>query len=678
MRDLLVIAQQTGLAAAVRSVLDPEHYRVGSQSDLHRAELLLRSGSIDCCIVDADLVDVEPIRIIEKIRRQLPDCPIVIYAGERQWEWEEDAYLLGVQHVLNKPVRGRLLNTILDRLFNAAPPSEPRPIERPRTVSKPVDAGPISTRMLEVLRDFSSILTHSLCAESLSKQFLMLLREIIGVNRAAIFFRHAPGSLDEAADPERGRRLRAGCALGLAHGLLDYFELSMETGIGGSVFRSGRILRRDSEETNSEMRKEFELLGAEVAIPILDRESFVGVAIFDGRLTGERLTNEELALIFHLLEELGMAIRNIWLHDQLAGSHEMMADILRQLESACIVIGRDLTVLHANEMARSCFLEPAATQPLNFSDLPQPIASKVFEMLKTGQKITPFRFAPANVPEKIYQVAITPFQKQNATLPSAALLLLEDFTKIDRLHHLEMEAANLRLVKQIAERLAHEIGNAVVPLSTHHQLLKHKAKDPEFLESFDHALGDGVRRVTRLVNQMRFLATDRLAPPEKVPVQQLIEQAFRDACEQQPVPNSLLQFENAGQALTVLGDRVGLQHAFAEVILNALQANLDAPQIQISARPTTSVEGTRMVQIEVRDNGAGFGPETAGKVPEPFFTTRNVGLGLGLAVSNKIIETHRGRMEILGPQDGKGTVRILLPMEHTPKGRPFRRTTQNS
>ena len=73
-------------------------------------------------------------------------------------------------------------------------------------------------------------------------------------------------------------------------GLLEHFELSFESGIGGYLFREGRILRRDSvaAQQDREMAKEFELLGAEVAIPILDRETLVGVAAFDGRVTGEK------------------------------------------------------------------------------------------------------------------------------------------------------------------------------------------------------------------------------------------------------------------------------------------------------------------------------------------------------------------------------------------------------
>ena len=243
---------------------------------------------------------------------------------------------------------------------------------------------------------------------------------------------------------------------------------------------------------------------------MLDRETIVGVAVFDGRVTGEPLVNAELELIFHLLEQVGLALRNIWLHDQLAGNHEMMTDVLRELSSACIVVGRDLKVLHANKAARRHFgHKNQRTGELEFSDLPQALGAKIYQVLKTGAAIGPFRYEPENSPGTIYSVSVVPFQRGNSTVPVSALLTADDLTQTEQLRHLEVEAANLRLIKSMADRLAHEIGNAMVPLSTHQQLLGEKFKDTEFRESLDHALADGVKRVTRLINQMRFLARER-------------------------------------------------------------------------------------------------------------------------------------------------------------------------
>ena len=89
---------------------------------------------------------------------------------------------------------------------------------------------------------------------------------------------------------------------------------------------------------------------------------------------------------------------------------------------------------------------------------------------------------------------------------------MDDLTQSEQLRRLEIEAANLRMVKTMADRLAHEIGNAMVPLSTHQQLLAEKYRDPEFRASLDTALAEGVKRVNRLLNQMRFLARDSSSP----------------------------------------------------------------------------------------------------------------------------------------------------------------------
>jgi signal transduction histidine kinase/DNA-binding NarL/FixJ family response regulator len=674
MKTLLILAPAPGLASAIRAALDPAQYRVIEHGEFREDELRLTAASIDACVFDADLTTVEPIRSLERLRRVLPERPIVLYASDSHSDWEEEAYLLGVTHILSKPVRGRLLATLLDRLLASQAPEEKstRALTRQRPRDEPArspEPGLLAGRMLELLRNYSSILCHSLCAEALLKEFLLLLREILGINRAAIFLRQAPRSPEHPGRAAHSSRLNLGCAIGLSSVVLEHLELSLDAGLGQHLFRTGRLLRRDSDEVDRDpvMRREFDLLGAKVAIPVLDRESLVGVAVFDERVTGESMGNEELALIFHLLEQLGLAIKNIWWHDQVSARHEMMFDILRHIKTGCMVIGRELDILHANEIARAFF--PRSNRPadaFDFNDLPQAIGSKVFAVLKTGQTVSDFKYHLAGEPARSFQIAITPFRQEKEPMPTAVLVVVEDCTATDRVRLLEIETANLRLVQQMAERLAHEIGNAVVPLSTHQQLMPERGGDPEFQHSLAMAMEESVKRVSRLVDQMRFLARDHVRQMESVPVKQLIEEAFREARAYHPSATVLLQYESSGEPLSVSCDRQGLQHAFAEIILNAFQANTSGCQVQVRTRSETDSNGSRWAQIEVQDNGAGFSTEAAGKASEPFFTTRKVGLGLGLAVTSKIIHTHSGKLEIPPPRNGfPGLVRISLPLERT-------------
>src|SRR5271170_2404842 len=354
MRTLLILTKQPLLAAAIQAVLDQTKYQIVAKEDVWEAESLLTRGAIDASILDVELTDVRAVRLIEEMKNCAPGCPILIYTGAKQNEWEEDAYMLGVSHVLTKPVRGKLLNMLLDRCFQdsgqKAPPAEAAPLPAPAKLNYSAD----HMRGLEALRNFSGILAHSLDSDSLLKEFLLLLREIIGVNRAVIFLRKPAG----IAGAQDDRWLRSTCAIGLEQTFLEHFALSLTSGIGSHLRRSGRILKADSPETlaSREIQKEFQLLGAQVAIPILDRESLIGIAVFDERLTGEPYANEELTLIFHMLEEVGLAIRNSWLHDQLNSNHAMVADILSHLGSGCVVVAGSLEILHANNAARKFFL----------------------------------------------------------------------------------------------------------------------------------------------------------------------------------------------------------------------------------------------------------------------------------------------------------------------------------
>ena len=672
MKTILVLSAHPDFAEAIRTALNAEQYRVVHRQTVDEGEPLLVHGLIAACVLDADLMGVECVWIIERLRRRDARTPIIAYTESPQSDWEEEAFLRGVTHVLTKPVRPRLFNSILDRLWTPATAGPSLASVVPsgntaiftRAAADPAAAARFvnASQTLTVLRDFSSIMTHSLDAEAMLKKFLQFLREILSVNRAAIFLNRPCSPMTEVAMPDDARRLRAAAAIGISSGLLQHFELSLDSGIGAQVNRLGRILRRDSDEArlDNEVQKEFDLLGAQVAVPIPDRENIVGLAVFDGRVTGEPLVNVELEMIFHLLEQVGLALRNIWLHDQLSGNHEMMTEVLRELSSACIVFGRDLKVLHANKAARRHFgRKNERTGGLEFSDLPQVLGAKVYQVLKTGAALEPFRYEPENAPGTTYSVSVVPFQRGKVALPSSVLLTADDLSQSEQLRKLEQETANLRLVRTMADRLAHEIGNAMVPLSTHQQLLAEKFRDPEFRESLDHALAGGVKRVSRLLNQMRFLAREGQLQTEVFGVEKLIEEAYQDATQQQPIEGAQMKFENNGKPLVVSGDRAALKHALAEILLNALQANPKSPQIGVKLQAAGGKNNE--VTIEVQDNGGGFSAEAAHKIPSPFYTTRNVGLGLGLAVSQKIIETHHGRLEII--PSPTGLVRVSLPAE---------------
>ena len=666
MHTLLVITRQAPFAAVIEASLDPGAYRVIAKEDVTSAASLLGRGAVDAIILDLENTNGVATRAIVEIRAFDPDSPLIVFAGQGPRGWEEEAYLLGTAHVLEKPVRPRLLVYLLGQALAGTPASGETPAAGVQPLPA-VQASPYAPRRgLDELRHFSSLLVHSLNVRELLRDAVQQLREALGVNRVAVFLRKASALPTDGAPSADDQWLRPAHTIGHDPVLIEHFPLSLSTGLGRHLSQHGRILRAESAEVraNREISREFQTLTSAVAVPINDREGLVGVLLLDERITGGIFSDEELAQLFHWLEELGVAIRNCRRHEQLAATHGLIDDILAGLGNGCIVVGSNCGVLHANPVAlRLIAPDRTSTRQIDFAEIPQQIGSLIFQVIQSGQPAPPFKWIPPARGDVSCRVTILPFTVGDSHRPNAALLVLDDITEHERAARLEMEAGKLRLVRQMAWHLAHEIGNAVTPVSTMQQLLEIQGDDADVRKELSGVLASSVRRITRLTQQMTFLSRDWDGKSgDTVKLTDLIESAYQDANNYQPGKQQIaLKMDKAKAPWKVTGDTKALRHAFSELLLNALQANPDNPLItvRIAEAPSSGKPG---VTVEFQDTGTGFPQDVADKIGEPFHSTRSVGLGLGLTVSRKIIESHRGVIEIPHPDKSPCVVRVTLPL----------------
>src|SRR5580692_2053717 len=84
----------------IRAALSAEEYRVVHRMNADEAEPLLVHGIVSACILDIDLMGVQGVWAIEGIRRRDAKCPIIAYTADTASNWEEEAFLQGVTHIL--------------------------------------------------------------------------------------------------------------------------------------------------------------------------------------------------------------------------------------------------------------------------------------------------------------------------------------------------------------------------------------------------------------------------------------------------------------------------------------------------------------------------------------------------------------------------------------------------
>jgi two-component system NtrC family sensor kinase len=263
-----------------------------------------------------------------------------------------------------------------------------------------------------------------------------------------------------------------------------------------------------------------------------------------------------------------------------------------------------------------------------------------------------------------------------STLANQAAIALENARLYENLKQSQdtlRRADRLSSLGLLTAGLAHEIRNPLVAIRTFTQLLPERYDDAEFREGFQQLALKEVDRICGLINDLLSFA--RPSKPNVAPenVNDVVDNIAR-ILETQAKEKSVGIAREFGENLPkVWIDREQMKQVFMNLILNAIQAMKEGGSIGISTR-TVSRNGTEpsgdFVQIEIRDTGIGIPEENLQHIFDPFFTSKDEGSGLGLAVSHQIVQEHGGFVTVES-QIGKGTAFFV----HVPVAKPVRPIT---
>lgn len=591
---------------------------------------------------------------------------ILVLAPVYSVEAEAKAFAAGADMYLAEPVPAQSLIRLLKRQSStpsgSLPPADTRrsPSQAPFPVA--------SQSPLHILREFSYVLGFSLDYKAFTQHFIIKLRDQVRFSRIGIFLE--PSKTHSLVQEPGGRHLECIASHGLPHDLVQCFQLNRQTGIGRALIEQPRVLDLNRIEEGLRDKhydtivKEFNVLGCNLAIPLSDRERTIGVAMISGPVSSREYSEDELELLYLLMEELGVAIRNSRLHLELANHGKLIENVLGSITSGAIVVGEDLQLHYANAVARRFLkIDGSPKKRIDFAQLPKRVATAVHSAVEKGESVEPF-YMPGQTPGELFKISIFPFQVKGELplLPQPTMVMIEDFTKIEASKRQALESDREQLISLISERFAHEIRNSLVPLSTHAQLIDQRIEDPKFQKSLKASLLKETARIKRFSEQMLYLAQDPTTGDANVLLQDAVMLGFENAKKYLGLDKAKLQLAEDAEDGRVGGNPEAIAYALEELFLNALQSNPEEPEVFIEI--TRSHEG--ILRLRMRDEGSGFMAETVEKAAEPFFTSRNTGVGLGISVAKKLISEHDGFLQLnVRSTDKEWDLEIQLPEQLT-------------
>lgn len=230
-----------------------------------------------------------------------------------------------------------------------------------------------------------------------------------------------------------------------------------------------------------------------------------------------------------------------------------------------------------------------------------------------------------------------------------------DITDRKKLETEVMRSEKLAALGKMSAVLAHEIKTPLTSIKMNADILNRTLRlEPEDKEAL-HIIGKETNRLTELVNEVLQLSRSAPLNISKVNLKNFCDEIIH----QFEINNKQKKIAFINKSLDIL---INIDpDKFRQVLLNLIQNSIDsikeAGKIEIYSEVD---EGTLYIKIE--DDGCGIS-ETE-KIFDPFFTTKASGTGLGLSVSQKIVEQHNGTLSLLTSQPGKTIFEIKLPLNN--------------
>jgi len=223
-----------------------------------------------------------------------------------------------------------------------------------------------------------------------------------------------------------------------------------------------------------------------------------------------------------------------------------------------------------------------------------------------------------------------------------------------------LEGQHQRSLEELSASIAHEIRN---PITAAKSLVQQMSEDPNGEDQAEYArvAVAELERVERSVSHLLRYAREEETRFESIEIEDVVESAietFRDRCLRNGV-EILRQYDTAGP---VEGDPEQLRRVVINLVQNGLDAleaaEISQPEMRISIGE--NLAGTE-VWLRVADNGPGMDEETRSRIFDPFFTSREAGTGLGLALCSKVVDAHGGTIEVDSTAEEGAEFVLTLP-----------------
>lgn len=241
--------------------------------------------------------------------------------------------------------------------------------------------------------------------------------------------------------------------------------------------------------------------------------------------------------------------------------------------------------------------------------------------------------------------------------------IVRDLTEQKFLQQQIIQSERLAIIGKMAAKIAHEVRNPLSSISLNAELLEDEIQSFESVDikeasSLLKAMISEIDRVTSLTDEYLQFSRMPESHPVKGDLNDLINEMLELLAQEFQQRNIKLVRQGLDGELKLPFDRAQIRRVLLNIVRNAIESMPKGGTLKILTRKSVPV-----AIIRIQDSGVGIPEEMVANIFNPFFTTKDFGTGLGLAVSQQIIHEHQGRITCQSKVDQGTTFQIELPLD---------------
>ncbi len=237
----------------------------------------------------------------------------------------------------------------------------------------------------------------------------------------------------------------------------------------------------------------------------------------------------------------------------------------------------------------------------------------------------------------------------------------------EALRHREqlMHASRLTTMGEMAAAMAHELNQPLSAIATYtaacQRLLNQGDEARAEVMAALKEIGVQAHRAGEVIQRMRDFTRSRESLRKVTQLDLLIDEV-RPLAELDAKANDVeLTIDIDPELPPINADRVQIQQVILNLLRNGVDAMVDVPKGRRALRLHARSDGAKSVRVEISDEGHGVPEEVRTRLFTPFFTTKDTGMGMGLAISRSIISAHGGKLDCSNNSGGGATFFFTLP-----------------